>query len=765
MKKWKLLVLSALCISCFSAAACKKEEEQPTNALVGFVDETVEIELGDIISLHDFLEVYDEENNLYRATFELTDSAGNKVTLLANEFTAQDTVGYTLLLSAHDPKTGEVVATRTVQLKTVDKSAPIITIGDMVEYGVIGQEICVPLMFDDASQVYSTNVLAMRIPYSVAKNGYDEEAAQEISVVHVSKSDEACFTPTLQGRYKIVVEAWDGTEKEAAKETNVYRSKEVYLDVKTSEGEIEGFDLPSSTVAAYGVNENVKGDKTVAGNSVQWHETFEGKDGVISMKPAKTDSYGGAYYVRSTTKTTDFYKFGTDITQNTMWDYVSAWIYVAGEDGETVEVSGEHNRFPQTIPCNTWYEYRVGMEYFVVRGWNRPWDTFSNRANVNWDSRSFLYVGEGTEADYTVYMDCFSYETAYITATAAWNGSKVAISVEKDESVANEQLVYTYKVVDSNGNAVAVNTDGTFLPTGLGDTYDITVTTTVNNREYTTSFTYEYSIANVMGANEIEGFYSSDSVAAAYGLNAQNKADKTVAGNSVAWYETFEGKNGVISMKPAKTDSYGGAYYVRSTVRDKTFYNFGSTISDNTLWDYVSMWIYIAGEENETVEVSGEYDLYKQTVPCNTWYEYRVGMEYFVYRTWNRPWDTFSNEANMSWSNRTVLYVGADETADYTVYIDKISYENGDSIFSATATAQGDTVQINVTPNVGYETALENATYNYYVRGYGEETASIAVTNGTFTPTADYTTYCICVSVEYNGVKYFTDLVYSTATA
>lgn len=703
MKKWKILLLSALCISCFSVAACK-DKETATNPLVGFVDETVEIEIGDIFSLRDFLNVYDEENSLYKATFELTDSEGNPVTLLANEFTVEDKVGYTLVLNAHDIKTGEIIATRTVQLKTVDKSAPIIAIGDMVDYGVIGQEIRVPLIFDDASQEYSTNVSVMRVPYSVAKNGYDESAAQAVTVEHVSKGSEASFTPTLQGRYKIVVEAWDGTDKAAAKESAVYRSKHVYLDVKTSEGEIEGFDLPSSTAAVYGVNsETGKAEKALSGNGVAWHETFNGRDGVISMKPAKTNEYGGAYYVRSTTKTTDFYKFGTDITQNTMWDYLSAWIYVAGEEGETVEVSGEYNRFPQTVPCNTWYEYRVDMEYFVLRGWNRPWDTFSNRSNVNWDSRTFLYVGEGTEADYTVYMDCFSYETAYITASAAWNGSRVAISVDKDESILDQQLAYAYNVVDESGNAVAVNPDGTFLPVGFGSTYDITVTTTVNARQYSTSFTYEHAISNIMAENEIEGFYSSDSVKSSYGLNADGKADKTVAGNSVEWYETFEGKNGVISMKPAKTDEYGGAYYVRSTVRDKTFYNFGSTIGDNTLWDYVSMWIYIAGEDGEKVEVSGEYNLYAQTVPCNTWYEYRVGMEYFVYRNWNRPWDTFSNEENMSWSNRTLLYVGDETNNDYTVYIDRISYENGNAIFSATATAQGDKVQISVTPNAGYE--------------------------------------------------------------
>ncbi len=485
MKKWKVLALSALCITCFATAtACKEKEEPQTNSLVGFVDETVEIELGDSIFVGDFLEIYDEQNNLYRATFELTDSTGDYVTLLKNEFTVEDSIGYTLVLNAHDPKTGEIIATRTVQLKTVDKSAPLITVGDMVQYGVIGQEVSVPLTFDDASEDYSTSVSVMRVPYSVSKNGYDESAGQNLTVEYESENGVATFTPTLQGRHKIIVEAWDGTDKEEAKTASVYRTKAFYLDVKTSEGEIEGFDLPSSKVAAYGLNpETGKGHKDYAGNSVEWKEEYQGRYGVVSMKPAKTATYGGqdygAYYLRSTVQDKNFMKGAGDITQNTLWDYVSMWIYIEGESGETVTVAGmsTHGK-RERVPCNTWYEYRVTLDSFIKMGFNSPWNTFSTSI-TNYDNYLILNVKGADKTDYRVYVDSFAYvKTAdafsVSVADSGNSDNKANITVTPnagyETKLANAKLAnakYTYyvralKTGETSAKAITATEDGTF---------------------------------------------------------------------------------------------------------------------------------------------------------------------------------------------------------------------------------------------------------------------------------------------------------------
>lgn len=790
MKKWKLLVLSALCISCFSVAACQKEEEK-TNELVGFVDETVEIELGDIVSLRDFLEVYDEENNLYRATFELTDSSGSSVTLLANEFTVQDALGYTLVLSAHDPKTGEIIATRTVQLKTVDKSAPLITVGDMVEYGVIGEEIYVPLVFDDASQVYSTSVTAMRIPYSVAKNEYDESAAQKVAVEHVSKGDGASFTPTLQGRYKILIEAWDGTDKAAAQEAEVYRSKEMYLEVKTSEGEIEGFDLPSTTVAAYGVNPDTdKAEKTLAGNSVEWHETFNGRDGVISMKPAKTNTYGGAYYLRSTTKTTDFYKYGTRIDKNTLWNYVSAWIYVDGEAGETVEVSGEYDYDKRTIPCNAWYEYRIGMDYFVKRSWNRPWDTFSTEPNVSWDNRSFLYVGEDATADYTVYIDCFSYEKdeeISVNVALDASGSVAMINVSENagydgalDGATYEYVVRGYGTQEQwNETKQAMETveitntftvfNGKFIPTPEYTEYAIGVWAKCNGTDHFAFTSYSVVIQNAMPANEIEGFYFEDSKTAAYGkrneedLTQSTYATKDYVNDTAQWWETFAGRTGVISLQGVRTHkTYGSLFYLRSTMRDSGFYKYSK--KDNTItwtnseqtWDYISIWLYVKGEAGEKVFVGDQYQVNKQEVDCNTWVELRLYREYLD-GTAPAYFVAAYNQFEFSNNNRkSPLFSVSDgdktTTDDYLVYVDSISYGKGEEV---TVTESG-TLKvgetITVTPTIaGYEgTTID---WTYVIEDAVGKAIVEATDNGTtatFTPT-NAGEYLITVRAELDG--------------
>lgn len=518
MKKWKILTLSALCISCFALATACKEKEEPTNTneLVGFVDETVEIELGDIISVHDFLKVYDEAGNLYNATFLLTDSAGNSVSLLKNEFTVEDSVGYTLVLSAHDPQTGEVIATRTLQLKTVDKSAPLISLLDMEEYGVVGEAFSVPLMFDDASENYTTSVTVLRVPYRVALNDYDESAAQEVSVEYVSKGDKATFTPTMKGRHKVIVEAWDGTDKEAAKTATLLNEKTFYIDVRSTAGEIEGFDLPSSTKAAYGYNtEKATGDKETPGNSVEWHETFNGKEGVVSMKPATTDSDGGIYYLTSMDKSTSFYgSFGTDATKNTLWDYVSVWIWIAGNDGETVEVSGRYGFNAQQVPCNTWYEYRQYLDYFVRMGWGSIWRTFSNElryytsgANKGQryysdDNRSILYVGSDATADYTVYVDSFAYvktdDAMDISVSDAGSGTASIVVTPKDGyDFTNATYTYFARALAGTASAKTLTvTDGTFTYDAEKWTkYWVCARVEVNGKTYFKHFIYELPTA------------------------------------------------------------------------------------------------------------------------------------------------------------------------------------------------------------------------------------------------------------------------------
>ena len=586
--------------------------------------------------------------------------------------------------------------------------------------------------------------------------------------------------------------------------------------------EVENFNAPSKVAAAY-ANPNTawSATKSIKNATAVYHDEFEDRTGVISLKaasyyespadPWKAD--GWSYYFCSKSGFTQA-SFGPANEENDYldayiaskdrWDYVSAWIYIEGEENETVTLQAYNNGFAtyENVPCNEWYEYKVERVKLVdtyighasqepyYRGWfdYNVWrealplfiinDTTDRTFDTTSDENG-LYPVQKDANNRTVYIDRISYEKDY-TVSVAKEGMQAVITTSRNQ--ADSTIT-----VKANGNDVTV-TDGKF-DLVLGNVYTVTATAFINEEQRTATCTYSYTLDDVMPANEIEGFYNADSVNAAYGVKeGTTTLDKTTHNDTAAWVASKEDKNGVIkegvlSLNKTFTHSSGAAYALMSTVRNSDFYG-ASTVNqwkNDTRWDYLSIWMYIEKPEGETAETTTICRVWGRatvTVPFDTWFEYKLTKE-ALSNDMSRPFATLSGSQGTNTSNSAyngwnvpLFYLGGDKyQGDYKVFVDSISYEKHD-VFEVTATQNEQTHEITVTinPNEGITLAdFSDINYRIVFRGNEQakniQTGTTEALSFTFTPNpyedrwftdnpSTTETYGICVTLTYNDVKY-----------
>ncbi len=247
----------------------------------------------------------------------------------------------------------------------------------------------------------------------------EKEAGTETNPYVVEETDcagliNATNNNLIYGANKFMTFA-DGVDN--AKITTDFAMDRAYTFIQTHDYEqdalaLDYFDSPSTKVAAYGMS-GTSASKSVMNETAEWHEAYEGRYGVISMKPATTKTASsvtyGVYYVKSTVRNSEFNRPShKDITRLTDWDYLSMWIYIEGEDGETVTVTANTNGTGkyENVPCNTWWEYRVYLYTFIGNGMYRPWNNFASSSNNSGDDKisTLAVLGERT-----VYVDEVKY--------------------------------------------------------------------------------------------------------------------------------------------------------------------------------------------------------------------------------------------------------------------------------------------------------------------------------------------------------------------
>ena len=627
-KRIAIILLTFVGILCIGICGCVNESKNQTkdSLFSGFTDSTIDVFYGEFFSIEEFLKAYDENGKAYSVAAIVKDSAGNRISLLKNSFTVTDATGYTIELSLLDEDNGSILKTRNVTVVTKDNPAPFITIGNVVETAVIGDTINVPLSFISKSDNFTSIVKVERLNFDTALQDYKETGAESVDCDYRSKDEEVTFIVNKSGRYKVTVSAHNGTEK--AQDTFV-REKSVYIDVISipTANEIESFETPASKFSAYSVNVQGNPSKGYLNTTGVWHPQFEGRYGVLEIKPSKytaktsNNSAKDGYHLQSSFRDESFY------ATNESWDYVSVWVYVEGAENEEVTMSTSwYNTCKTTVKCNEWVEYRLNktgaLNVSVLNGIKSQeviakWLAY----RINGSTAPLLAIDTESESigNRKIYIDSISYDKAitFKASGKAETGSSITLTASATGNI-SEGFEYSVKKPGSKDyEGISGNT---FVPTEAG-VYEFKATRIIDGVKRSEI------IEIVIGAsNAIESFDSESSVNAAYGLNAKGNPDKNSLNATAVWHSEYSGKQGVLELQPSGYYSSSSAkrdlYHLKSSFRDGTYY------ADNDDWDYISIWLYVEGTENEEVKISVSlYGSCQVTVKCNEWVEFRIDKE------------------------------------------------------------------------------------------------------------------------------------------
>lgn len=483
---------------------------------------------------------------------------------------------------------------------------------------------------------------------------------------------------------------------------NVDESKFVYAGEKLPgatftyphyDNVIEDFNSASSIVAAYSLNKNAVPEKNTQNETAEWLATFANKYGVLKLNATRKVTINKVdiqeYHIKSSFRDSSFYV-------DKEWDYLSVILYVAGEEGETVEIGysqgmGNYNTFGNmVVNCNEWVELKVAKKTALSMiskdsDGNQTMETFAKKMSVDDRTESWRHslIGIKTEKDMTVYIDKVTYESETNITCTEQDGT-VTLSAAYGEITDG----FAYSVKKPNGNTENI-TGNTYTLTD-GGVYTFTASATIYGVVHTAQKQVVFH-----AANEIDGFHTSDSVVAAFGKNKNTQLE------SAEWLESFEGRNGVIKLGryeyfegSIKNEKYEytpkNLYNIKSSFRDNTFYN------NDEEWDYISIWIYVVGESNQTVNVClTKYGNCSTVVNCNTWTEvkFEKANTLFLSEGKDSSGNYLRNQTSLSdWlastgptkvdgqyisSYNSFLGIELEDykNEDVTIYLDSITYE------------------------------------------------------------------------------------------
>ena len=281
IRKIIITLLTFVSIFCLTLAGCSDSKIQ----FVNFEDETIEHDLNSIFDIRDYLEVYDTKGNVYLATAEVKDKNDQKVTPYLYQFTVeQDT--YTITITIKDDE--EILASRVLTVKGVNKTPPHIILLDMPEFGVYNTDILVPVKFDGKGVTVKKELRVERYVTNKVNGEYvttlDTQNAIVVTDEHFT-SEGVIFNPKKPGNYKISIYAWDSTKSIA--EARVIAKNYSIKETADAWGEIEGFDTPDALSANYHYYKNTY-DKTNDVHYEEWEYNY--LRGIGNLVYAKNDA-------------------------------------------------------------------------------------------------------------------------------------------------------------------------------------------------------------------------------------------------------------------------------------------------------------------------------------------------------------------------------------------------------------------------------------------------------------------------------------------
>ena len=318
-----LFIIFAMLLSftCFISCSIAKEVK-----LVDFDATKTEeaVNIGETYELRRL--VKDEDGNEYNLSYEVKDSTGNVVSVIANCFEVTDkdgyTITYTVTIAEGDVRTSVVI------LPARDGEGPAI-IFDAPAVGAFGEEYVLPtISFEDLSDIEETSVKVYFV-------------GDDLTEVSLTKTDgKYSFLPSQEGTYRLSVYAKDVEGNETARTAD-------FIVEKVLAGEVFN---PASAVASTNLIFNGVGFDY--GNNV-------GEE-YISADENTDETYSGSYMRASAVNTSDVWgnitvKPRLESSEYDGYDVVNVWVYVEATTTTPINVLFFNNpTLTRIVSPNQW---------------------------------------------------------------------------------------------------------------------------------------------------------------------------------------------------------------------------------------------------------------------------------------------------------------------------------------------------------------------------------------------------------------------------
>lgn len=341
MKRYVKSVCLSLCLLlAVCVVGCNKDKGGRTDVvLVDFPATASEtVNLGDTYRIPR-TDVKDEAGNSYRLTVAVTDSNGQSVAVVGGEFDIADQDGYKLVYTAKI--TDSDVRTMTVTLTVTDTVPPAIVIVKPAA-GEVGKLYTLPniTVTDLSGGAIEKTVKVYRMVGDVLG---DEVTLNETE-------DRYTFTPTEEGKFRIVVTATDG-----AGNTNT-KTSDFVVGAAMIDGEVLNGDNAAS------VNQ-IASDKVTT---------------IVRVPSAENDdaAYGGGYLSVTHAATASSWvnlKLTTRQPLQTYaeYDYITVWLYAVASEtkNDGIVYFSFYNSFDHRVafPANEWTQVRLSAADFVEK--------------------------------------------------------------------------------------------------------------------------------------------------------------------------------------------------------------------------------------------------------------------------------------------------------------------------------------------------------------------------------------------------------------
>ena len=597
-RKWIVsILLAVLSVSCSLVGIACKDTEEVSAKLVDFTDATVYTDYKSDFSINPYLTAIDDQGGVHKGTASVVDGKGNEIELFANRFKITSVENYTATVSV---SLNETTYTRTLTIDVLDKTAPVISVSPFTAQK--GEE-CAP-------SITVNKIEVEEITPNVKVYAIQGDQATELVV------NDGKFTPKNEGSHKMVITAEDQYGTISTLEYDFYVRS--YINV------LQSFDIESSV---NDVRESKTGSNydTVAGGFYSvWHETYQGRTGVVETVTTSGGVYGMA-------KVAVRFNRRVEELAAMEFDYISIWLWIDGEAGQTYQINAQNLVLEKEIQADTWQEVRIYKE--DIENTKAYWHNHKSSNTTARDKFNSTHAQDGT-GDYLfniklpqatdandlttqadalkIYMDSISYANievgSYQVPTST--GTKFTLPTAKllDETTALLTDEYQVKAeilgvgeLDITNNQIDV-LDG-------GD-YVVTYSFTYGGRTYTEQLTF--TVARLLSEGVLEDFAAPSS-----STNLRN-GERGLSSTTVSsWTAEKADSNNVTKTGVARLALGAGKalYFNSPRTRDE--------MKAMTDWDYLSIMVLV---ERDSVAVNTTGTFY-QFSNCAKEYKNKVWTE------------------------------------------------------------------------------------------------------------------------------------------